>query len=152
MVRTESSPIVRLSTRDIAPADRLNYANWILSVADGAAPTEVSAGDPCEFELEATALELPAVTIVEMSGSPQRSVRRFETRRTVQRTFGLNLGIQRFMARHAWDALPLGPWRPQLHRFAPPVRLRLSDQLERCLCAAVGTIRAQMGAQSYRAG
>ena len=91
MVRTESSPIVRLSTRDIAPADRLNYANWILSVADGSAPTEVSAGDPSEFELEATALELPAVTIVEMSGSPQRSVRRFETRRTVQRTFGLNL-------------------------------------------------------------
>jgi len=82
---------VRLSTRDIAPADRLNYANWILSVADGAAPTEVSAGDPSEFELEATALELPAVTFVAMSGSPQRSVRRFETRRTVQRTFGLNL-------------------------------------------------------------
>ena len=42
MVRTESSPIVRLSTRDIAPADRLNYANWILSVADGAAPIEVA--------------------------------------------------------------------------------------------------------------
>src|ERR1700704_319204 len=56
------------------------------------------------------------------------------------------------MARHAWDALPLGPGRPPLHRFAPPVRLRLSDQLERCLCAAVGTIRAQMGAQSSRAG
>jgi hypothetical protein len=50
VVRPESSPIVRLSTRDIAPADRLNYANWILSVADGAAPTEVSAGDPTEFE------------------------------------------------------------------------------------------------------
>ena len=33
-MRAESSPIVRLSTRDIAPADRLNYANWILSVAD----------------------------------------------------------------------------------------------------------------------
>jgi len=82
---------VRLSTRDIAPADRLNYANWILSETDGAAPTEVSAGAPSEYELEATALELPAVTIVEMSGSPQRSVRRFETRRTVQRTFGLNL-------------------------------------------------------------
>ena len=90
MVRTESSPIVRLSTRDIAPADRLNYANWILSVADGAAPTEVSAGDPSEFELEATALELPAVTIVAMSGSPQHSVRRFETHRTIERTFGLN--------------------------------------------------------------
>jgi hypothetical protein len=90
VVRTESSPIVRLSTRDIAPADRLNYANWILSVADGAAPTEVSAGDPSEFELEATALELPAVTIVAMSGSPQHSVRRFDTLRTVERTFGLN--------------------------------------------------------------
>ena len=91
MVRSESSPIVRLSTPDIAPADRLNYANWILSETDGPAPTEVSAGAPSEYELEATVLELPAVTIVEMSGSPQRSVRRFETRRTVQRTFGLNL-------------------------------------------------------------
>ena len=91
MARTESSPIMRLSTHDIAPADRLNYANWILSVADGDLPTEVSAGDPSDFELEATALELPAVTIVEMNGSPQRSVRRFETRRTIQRTFGLNL-------------------------------------------------------------
>ena len=91
MVRSESSPIVRLSTRDIAPADRLNYANWILSETDGAAPTEVSAGAPSEYKLEATALELPAVTFVAMSGSPQRSVRRFETRRTVQRTFGLNL-------------------------------------------------------------
>jgi AraC family transcriptional activator of tynA and feaB len=91
VVRTESSPIVRLSTRDIAPADRLSYANWILSVTDEAAPTEVSAGAPCEFELEATVLELPAVTIVAMSGSPQRSVCRFGTRRTVERTFGLNL-------------------------------------------------------------
>ena len=63
-MQSESSPIVRLSTRDIAPADRLNYANWILSVADGAATTEVSATDPSAFELEATALELPAVTIV----------------------------------------------------------------------------------------
>ena len=88
-MRTESSPIVRLSTRDVAPADRLNYANWILSVADPV-PTEVCAGNPSEFELEATALELPAVAIVEMSGSPQRSVRRFEARRSIQRTFGLN--------------------------------------------------------------
>jgi AraC-like DNA-binding protein len=71
--------------------DRLNYANWILGETDGPAPTEVSAGAPSEYELAATVLELPAVTIVEMSGSPQRSVRRFETRRTVQRTFGLNL-------------------------------------------------------------
>ena len=91
MVRIESSPIVRLSTRDIAPADRLDYANWIQSVTDSAAPIEVSATDPSAYELEVTALELPAVTIVAMSGSPQHSVRRFGTRRTVERTFGLNL-------------------------------------------------------------
>ena len=90
-MQSESSPIVRLSTRDIAPADRLNYANWILSVADGAATTEVSASDPSAFELEATALELPAVTIVAMNGSPQHSIRRFGPRRTVERTFGLGL-------------------------------------------------------------
>jgi AraC family transcriptional regulator, positive regulator of tynA and feaB len=89
-MRDKSSQLVRLSTRDIASADRLNYANWILSVVDGGAPTEVSASDPSAFELEATALELPAVTIVAMSGSPQHSVRRFGTRRTVERTFGLN--------------------------------------------------------------
>ena len=90
-MRDESSRIVRLSTRDVAPADRLSYANWILNVTDPAAPTEVSASAPSEFELEATALELPAVAIVAMSGSPQHSVRRFEARRTVERTFGLNL-------------------------------------------------------------
>ena len=70
-MRDKSSQLVRLSTCDIASADRLNYANWILSVVDGGAPTEVSASDPSGFELEATALELPAVTIVAMSGSPQ---------------------------------------------------------------------------------
>ena len=68
MVRTESSPIGRLSTSDIAPAD-LSYANWILSSGLEHAPTEVSAGVPSEYESEATALELPAVTIVAMSGS-----------------------------------------------------------------------------------
>src|SRR4029077_20652585 len=52
---------------------------------------EVSASDPSEFELEATALELPAFTIVAMSGSPQHTVRRFGPRRTVERTFGLGL-------------------------------------------------------------
>ena len=90
-MRDESSQIVRLSTRDIAPAHRLSYANWILNVTDPAAPTEVSASAPSEFDLEATALELPAVTVVAMSGSPQHSVRRFGPRRTIERTFGVNL-------------------------------------------------------------
>ena len=88
-MRDESSRIVRLSTRDIAPAHRLSYANWINNVTDSAAPTELSAPASSEFQLEATALELPAVTIVAMSGSPQHSVRRFGPRRTIERTFGL---------------------------------------------------------------
>ena len=89
-MQSESSPIVRLSTRDIAPADRHDYINWILSVTDPAAPTEWSVGASPELELEVTALKLPAVTIVSISGSPHRSVRRFGPRRTVERTFGLN--------------------------------------------------------------
>ena len=151
-MQSESSPIVRLSTRDIAPADRLNYANWIDSVADGGATTEVSASDPSAFELEATVLELPAVTIVAMNGSPQRSVRRFGTLRTVERTFGLNLIYSG--SRHAThgDTLPLGCRRPRLHGFTPPVRLQLSGQLEGLFCAVVGRVRAQVGAQSYCAG
>lgn len=89
-MQSESSPIVRLSTRDIAPEDRHDYINWILSVTDPAAPTEWSVGASPELELEVTALKLPAVTIVAISGSPHRSVRRFGPRRTVERTFGLN--------------------------------------------------------------
>ena len=89
MARAESSRIVQLSTRDIAPADRLSYANWLLSSGLDQPPTEVSAG--ADFELEATLLELPAVTIMAMNGSTQRSRRRPEALRTYQRDFGLNL-------------------------------------------------------------
>ena len=89
-MRDKPSQLVRLSARDIAPEERLDWANWVQSVSESA-PIEVSAGPPSEFELEMTALELPAVTIVAMSGSPQHSVRRFGTLRTVERTFGLNL-------------------------------------------------------------
>jgi hypothetical protein len=32
-MRDESSQIVRLSTRDVAPADSLSYASWILDSA-----------------------------------------------------------------------------------------------------------------------
>ena len=151
MVRAESSTIVRLSTRDVAPADRLNYASWILSSA--LAPSALSAGNPSEYELEVTALELPSIAIVAQRGSPQRSIRaRSEIRRTSERYFFSGSGTQRFMARHACDAQPVRPWRPHLLRFAPPARLRLSAQLERFVSAAVGTVRAQMGAQSCRAG
>ena len=151
-MQSESSPIVRLSTRDIAPADRLNYANWILSVADGAATTEVSATDPSAFELEATALELPAVTIVAMSGSPQHSVRRFGTRRTVERTFGLNLVYSG--SRHATHGTRyrLGAGDLAFTDSRHPFDYDFLTNWKDVFCAAVGTIRAQMGAQSYRAG
>jgi len=84
VVRTESSSIVRLSTRDVAPADRLNYASWILS--SSLAPSALSTATPSEYELEVTALDLPSIAIVRQSGSPQRSIRaRSEIRRTAQR-------------------------------------------------------------------
>ena len=89
-MRDESSPIVRLSTRDVAPADRLSYASSILSSA--LAPAAVSTGTPSEYELDVTALELPSIAIVAQSGSPQRSIRaRSEIRRTSQRYFFLAL-------------------------------------------------------------
>ena len=86
----ESSPIVRLSTRDVAPADRLSYASWILGSA--LAPAAVSAETPSQYELDVTALGLPSIAIVAQSGSPQRSIRaRSEIRRTSQRYFSLAL-------------------------------------------------------------
>jgi len=80
----EFSSIVRLSTRDLAPADRLSYASWILS--SSLAPSALSTAMPSEYELEVTALELPSIAIVAQRGSPQRSIRsRPEIRRTAQR-------------------------------------------------------------------
>ena len=43
-MRDESSQIVRLSTRDVAPADSLSYASWILDAA--LAPFPLQPGDP----------------------------------------------------------------------------------------------------------
>jgi AraC-like DNA-binding protein len=89
-VRAESSSLVRLSTRDVAPADRLSYASWILVSA--LAPSAVSAATPADYELDVTALELPSIAIVAQSGSPQRAIRaRPEIRRTSQRYFFLVL-------------------------------------------------------------
>jgi AraC family transcriptional activator of tynA and feaB len=88
----ESSSIVRLSTRDVAPADRLSYASWILS--SSLAPSALSTATPSEYELEVTALELPSIAIVAQSGSPQRSIRaRPEIRRTAQRYYFLVLVV-----------------------------------------------------------
>jgi len=89
-VHAQSSQIVRLSTRDVAQADRLSYASSIVSSA--LAPSALSTDAPLEFQLEVAALELPSVAIVAQNGSPQRSVRaRSEIRRTSQRYFFLVL-------------------------------------------------------------
>ena len=100
-MREESSQIVRLSTRDVAPADRLSYASWILGSA--LAPSALSIATPSEYELDVTALALPSIAIVAQSGSPQRAIRaRPEIRRTPQRCFFLVLatwkGITRRMS------------------------------------------------------
>ena len=83
-MRDESSRIVRLSTRDVAPPERLSYASWILGSA--LAPAAVSAETSSQYELDVTALELPSIAIVAQSGSPQRAIRaRPEVRGTSQR-------------------------------------------------------------------
>ena len=90
IVRAESSHIVRLSTSDVGPADRLSYASSILSSA--LAPSALSTRTPLEYELELAALELPSIAIVAQRGSPQRAIRaRSEIRRTSQRYFFLVL-------------------------------------------------------------
>ena len=89
-MHAESSKIVRLSTRDVAPVDRLSYASSVLSSA--LAPSALSTQVPLEYELEVTALELPSIAIVEQGGSPQRSMRAGpEIRRTSEPYFFLVL-------------------------------------------------------------
>lgn len=90
MAHAESSSIVRLSTGVAPPADRLDYASWMLNAS--LAPSILSTGTPAEYELEVTALELPSIGIVAASGSQTRSVRGpSEIRRTAQRYFSLAL-------------------------------------------------------------
>jgi AraC-like DNA-binding protein len=84
--------IVRLSTSDVGPTDRLSYASSILSSA--LAPSALSTSTPSEYELEVAALELPSISIVAQRGSPQRAIRaRSEIRRTPQRYFFLVLAL-----------------------------------------------------------
>ena len=89
-MRDESSQIMRLSTRGVAPADRLSYASWILDSA--LAPSVLSTPTPSEYELALSALALPSIAIVAAGGSPSRSIRGpSEIRRTSQRYFALAL-------------------------------------------------------------
>jgi pimeloyl-ACP methyl ester carboxylesterase len=62
----------------------------------------------------------------------------------------LGSGTQRFMAHNARHPHGVRPWRPHLPRLALPARLRPSAALEQLEFAAIGAVRAQMGAQSCR--
>ena len=80
-MHVEPLKIVRLSTRDIAPQDRLSY--WSSISSSALAPSALFAENPAKYESEMTALELPSVAIVAQGGTPQRSLRgRSEIRRT----------------------------------------------------------------------
>jgi AraC family transcriptional regulator, positive regulator of tynA and feaB len=84
-VHAESSKIVRLSMRDVAPRDRLDYASSVLSSALAPSVSSTTAS-PLEYALEVAALELPSIAIVDQGGSPQRSTR---GRPEISRTSGL---------------------------------------------------------------
>ena len=140
------SSIAWLSTRDVAPADRLSYASWILS--SSLAPSALSTATPSEYELEVTALELPSIAIV-----AQRFAAALDScaTRNPSHCSALLLpgpGSQRLLARREPDAHAIRSRRPDLLRFARPARLRFAAQLERLEPAAVGTVRAQMGSPS----
>jgi hypothetical protein len=92
MLADEAQRIVRLSTSDVAPAERLNYWSSILSST--LTPSSVDRADPLEFESEIAALALEQVTFTAARGSAQRSIRaRPELRRTSEHCF--NLVLQR---------------------------------------------------------
>lgn len=82
--------IVRISTGDVAPADRLSYWSSILSSTF--TPVSVDNMNPVAHESELSALPLGPVTFVQERGSAQRCVRaRPETRRTKEHCFNLLL-------------------------------------------------------------
>ena len=81
--------IVRLSTRVVAPEDRLSYA---ISTAPASTPYSIVTETPLNFELEVTALGLPSISAVAQRGSPQRAIRSYaEIRRSSEHAFNLVL-------------------------------------------------------------
>ncbi len=82
--------IVRLSTSDVAQADRLSY--WSSVLSSTLQPSALSTEAPLEYESEIAALSLGLVSFAAQSGSVQRAVRaRPEIRRTGMHSFNLVL-------------------------------------------------------------
>jgi AraC family transcriptional regulator, positive regulator of tynA and feaB len=89
-MRAEAPTIVRLSTNDVAPADRLSYWSSILSSTY--TPVSVDNVNPLECESELSALQLGSITFAAQRGCAQRCVRaRPEIRRTTEHCFNLLL-------------------------------------------------------------
>jgi AraC-like DNA-binding protein len=89
-MRAEAPTIVRLSTSDVAPADRLSYWSSILSSTY--TPVSVDNMNPLECESELSALQLGSITFAAQRGCAQRCVRaRPEIRRTTEHCFNLLL-------------------------------------------------------------
>ena len=89
-MRAETPSVVRLSTSDVAPADRRSYWSSILSST--LTPVRVDYANPEECESDLRALELGSVTFAAQRGSAQRCVRaRPEIRRTTEHCFNLVL-------------------------------------------------------------
>jgi AraC family transcriptional regulator, positive regulator of tynA and feaB len=89
-VLAESQRIVRLSTSDVAPTDRLSY--WSSAVSSTLTPISVDKADPLGFESEIAALALGSVAFTAARGSAQCSIRaRPELRRTSEHCFNLVL-------------------------------------------------------------
>lgn len=86
----EIPAIVRLSTSDVAPADRLSY--WSAILASTLTPVCVDNANPLDYESDMTALQLPSITFVAQGGSAQHCIRaRPEIRRTTEHCFNLVL-------------------------------------------------------------
>jgi AraC family transcriptional activator of tynA and feaB len=89
-MRAETPMILRVSTNDVAPADRLGYWSSILSSTY--APVSVDHVNPLECDSELRALQLRSITFAAQRGSAQRCVRaRPEIRRTTEHCFNLLL-------------------------------------------------------------
>lgn len=96
-----SPQIVRLSTRVIAPKDRLSFA---MSIAPPSAPYSIATETPLDLELDVSALALPSISAVAQRGSAQRAIRGdAEIRRTSEHTFNLVLVLSgTFQVTHAF--------------------------------------------------
>jgi hypothetical protein len=89
-VLAKTQTIVRVSTNEVAPADRLSY--WSSTVSSTYTPICLDRADPSDFESEITALALADVTFTAARGSAQCSIRaRPELRRTREHCFNLVL-------------------------------------------------------------